>query len=355
MSYLPLLHDILNSTNPFNWRLRQSLALQLSDLVMLPPPHLLFNTLFILVMTLLQDPVASVRVDTFAGVAKLICVLNSLPDTPTNESESTQSSPTADKFVKAVADAINELVRGDTYQQRQLWLELTRQLLCDLPRDIFETYFIEGILVLTTDSVSNVRVNVADLLAGWAPEYVNPWEEREENKPNHPWVWLLNRDDIQECVRRLSKDDNDVYLKIKLLSPMFPSITFSSMSCRGMKEAPGGTKMILMNDRDNQDTEHKTDEAVDDAEIVEEVDIEVKAASLVITDDLEERGEEVKVDEIDVNSQGNLDVQRLEIATAGLSIDPSEEEDTHTENNDCPTGASMDEYGKDSPEDTENQ
>ena len=30
LSYLPLLHDILHSTNPFNWRLRQSLALQVS-------------------------------------------------------------------------------------------------------------------------------------------------------------------------------------------------------------------------------------------------------------------------------------------------------------------------------------
>jgi hypothetical protein len=30
LSYLPLLHDILHSTNPFNWRLRQSLAVQVS-------------------------------------------------------------------------------------------------------------------------------------------------------------------------------------------------------------------------------------------------------------------------------------------------------------------------------------
>eukprot|EP01034_Spumella_vulgaris_P026022 gene26022-32548_t len=33
VSYLPLLHDILHSTNPFNWRLRQFLALQLPELI----------------------------------------------------------------------------------------------------------------------------------------------------------------------------------------------------------------------------------------------------------------------------------------------------------------------------------
>lgn len=123
VSYLPLLHDILNSTNPFNWRLRQSLALQLSDLVMLPPPHLLYNTLFILVMTLLQDPVARVRVDTFKGVAKLITVLDSLPSTV--DLAANPGARTSGEFVDAVASAINELVCGDTYQQRQLWYEQT--------------------------------------------------------------------------------------------------------------------------------------------------------------------------------------------------------------------------------------
>jgi serine/threonine-protein phosphatase 4 regulatory subunit 1 len=32
LSFLPMLQDILNTTNPFNWRLRQSLALQLPEL-----------------------------------------------------------------------------------------------------------------------------------------------------------------------------------------------------------------------------------------------------------------------------------------------------------------------------------
>ena len=75
VSYLPLLHDLLHSTNPFNWRLRQCLAVQLPDLLKLPPPDLVFNTLFPLVMTLLQDPVASVRKDSFRGVARMLLIL----------------------------------------------------------------------------------------------------------------------------------------------------------------------------------------------------------------------------------------------------------------------------------------
>lgn len=76
VSYLPLLHDILHSTNPFNWRLRQCLAVQLPALLLLPPPELVFSTLFPLVMTLLQDPVATVRRDSFKGVAKMVMILS---------------------------------------------------------------------------------------------------------------------------------------------------------------------------------------------------------------------------------------------------------------------------------------
>lgn len=104
-----------------------------------------------------------------------------------------------------------------------------------------------GILVLTTDPVSNVRVNVADLLAGWAPHFGCPWEQIcDETGRENPWIWLLDRADIKECVKRLSRDDNDVYLRMRTLSPLFPHLEFSSMSCRGLKEPPGGTQVVQM-------------------------------------------------------------------------------------------------------------
>ena len=85
VSYLPLLHDILHSTNLFNWRLRQCLAVQLPSLLLLPPRDLVFNTLFTLVMTLLQDPVASVRCDSFLGVARMVMILSLEADSSSAE------------------------------------------------------------------------------------------------------------------------------------------------------------------------------------------------------------------------------------------------------------------------------
>jgi len=239
ISYLPLLHEILNATNPFNWRLRQSLAVQLPDLVLLPPAHLLYNTLFPLIMTLLQDPVASVRNDSFKGVSKLINVLNS-------SNISVDENANSIDYVETVANSINELILGETYQLRQLWLELSRQLLSDLPIDLFERLFLPGILQLTLDNVCNVRLSVAFLLTGWAPDYVAPWGVSSAETTHHPWVWLLNRPDIKECVYRLSSEDNDIYLVMIKLAPFFPSIEFRSVSCRGLKRPPGGTGPIKL-------------------------------------------------------------------------------------------------------------
>lgn len=122
-----------------------------------------------------------------------------------------------------------------------------KQFLCDLPRDLFESYFVNGILTLTSDSVSNVRVSVSVLLSSWAPDFPPPWQPAKIANEGNPWAWLLARPDIQECVARLSKDDNDVYLNIKKLEPLFPHVEFSSMSCRGRKEAPGGSTPISKN------------------------------------------------------------------------------------------------------------
>jgi len=241
VSYLPLLQDILNSTNAFNWRLRQSLAQQLPDLVMLPPPHLLYSTLFPLIMILLQDPVASVRNETFKGTSKLLCVLHSMPDEAVANGVPTQTSL---KFIETVANTINELLSSSNYQNRLIWLDLSRQLLIDLPKDLFEKYFLQGVLHLTIDRISNVRVAVGDLISGWAPDFPEPWTEGDDLGRVHPWKWFLARSDIQECVKRLCVDDTDVFIRVKKVAPMFPGLEFKSISCRGLKQPPGGVDPI---------------------------------------------------------------------------------------------------------------
>lgn len=255
VSYLPLLHEILHTTNPFNWRLRQYMAMQLSQLVALPRKPEVYKTLFPTVMTLLQDPVASVRREIFQGVSAFIMAIYHVAnnaDAGYTEAE----IATGKKNLSEITRAINQFISSPKCYIRQLWMELARQLLKDLPISYFETEFLPGVLKLTLDRVQNVRLAVGMFFAGWGPEYPAPWEETsapaaEETavKPN-PWAWLLKRVDMKECVRRLSKDDRDVFLHVSQLRVLYPEIEFKQMSCRGRKIPPGGADPIALDASD---------------------------------------------------------------------------------------------------------
>lgn len=228
VSYLPLLHDILHSTNPFNWRLRQSLSVQLPALLSLPPPQSVYVTLFPLVMTLLQDPVACVRKDCFKGVAKMVTLLF----------EQSKEGGVSVAHFDAVVRSVNSLARGEAYHSRQLWAELCYRLLRDLSRELFEQHFIDGLLALSMDPVSNVRVAVAVVLGGWDAD-------RPPENPDSPWHWLSARPDIKECVSRLKSDDLDVFVHVVKLQHVYPDIAFSKISVKGRKDAPGGNGVII--------------------------------------------------------------------------------------------------------------
>lgn len=261
ISYLPLLDEILKTSSPYNWRLRKSLASQLSSLVILPPASNVYSTLFPLAMTLLQDPVAEVRLESFPGVAQLFLVLRpgyipkySLGDNSSETKESSNpciSEADGTMYLTGIAKAINSLTFSDTYLHRQLWAELSLILLRDLPKDLFETYFLSNIFRLTSDPVLNVRINIAEMLSGWSKtlhpngsSYQAPWEYSDDQIEECPWKWLLARSDIQECIKRLSQDDRDIYLAMEKMQPLFPDIAFHPISCRGMKQAPGGVMPV---------------------------------------------------------------------------------------------------------------
>lgn len=243
VSYLPILHEILHSTNPFNWRLRQSLAIQLPELVALPPKPDVYRTLFPTIMTLLQDPVVSVRTVTFKGVSSM---LSCIYEVSQNEANLYKPEEVAEhkQNLEEVITAINNLITSDKCQMRQLWVELCIQFVKDVPKELFEQHFLPGILQLTSDTVLNVRLAVAMFLAGWDPEYPAPWEEDPAN--TNPWKWLLARTDIRMCVERLSNDDRDVFLNVSKLQTIYPDIKFRSMSCRGKKIPPGGNAPITV-------------------------------------------------------------------------------------------------------------
>jgi hypothetical protein len=270
VSYLPILHEILHTVSPFNWRLRQHLAVQLPELVALPPKVDVFRTLYPTIMTLLQDPVASVRCDTFQGVTSLLTALLEVVDDAQGIYASEQRGASSDNLCVAI-EAINAFITAEKFQMRQLWMELCPQLLRDLPRALFERHFLPGVLVLTLDTVFNVRLAVSNFLVGWYPDNVAPWEHHYQHDHAHdsspavssssrrgsldassataeasPWKWLLCRADIKQCVARLASDDPDICRNVSMLKGLYPDLVFTSLSCRGRKMPPGGNVPIMV-------------------------------------------------------------------------------------------------------------
>lgn len=265
ISYIPQMHTILHQVNPFNWRFRECLAVQLPVLIDMPGAGNVYVALFPLVMTLLQDPVASVRKAAFAGVAKMIVVLAKLTgdlalepaDAKDDYNVSQGEAEVHQDHLDSVIRAINSLAVGETFQLRQLWAELALALLKKVPRVLFEKHFIDGVLLLTPDPISNVRLAIAELLTSWDPEFdappvegegggggENDAEMEEDGDMIPPWEWLLARDDIRECVGRFAEDEQDVYLRVSRLQPYYPDINFSVVSVKGVNRAPGGDAVI---------------------------------------------------------------------------------------------------------------
>lgn len=254
VSYVPVLRDILLAASPFNWRLRQMIASQFKDLVTMLPIQNLYATLFPLAITLIQDRIAEVRYSILPGITKMMLVV--LPGyQPSYLLEEFASDGTVVRvqpppisedditFLEAIVLAINALIVSDAYIYRQIWCELAVELLIELPSPIFEKYFMDGILQLTGDPITNVRVKVAELLTKWEKYgYPKPWEDREETRLN-PWKWLLAQEQVHRCVERLSQDDRDVYLCLQKIQPLFPSLELVEISCRGLKTAPSGISL----------------------------------------------------------------------------------------------------------------
>lgn len=246
LNYLPVLQELVHSTNPFNWRLRELLAIQLSALIRLPPRSEIYNTLFSLAMSLLQDPVAAVRQHSLRGMVTIVQLLSDLEqDDPAAmcpmpiDDEQVHMIPVSD-CLETVALAINSLAVFETCYHRMLWIQLCHELLANIPKDIFEKYFIEGIMRLTTDSVANVRIALSKVLSGWDPRRP-PWTHTDS-----PWTWLLKRKDIKQCIIRLSMDVKDVYDNIAKLQPVFPDISFTTVSCQGTRTPPGGIEPVCI-------------------------------------------------------------------------------------------------------------
>ena len=163
----------------------------------------------------------------------------------------------------SVLKAVNGLALGDKYQSRQLWADLCLVLLKNLPREMFEKYFIDGYLLSVMDNVSNVRIAAANVLCSWGPEYKAPWDDHDDDEHTTdglsvddkngdiyrheqcPWIWFLQRDDIKECIQRLRRDHHDIIICLGRILPLYPDLQLEALSCRGLQDPPGGTEPIM--------------------------------------------------------------------------------------------------------------
>lgn len=221
VSYLPLLHDILHKhPNPFAWRLRQCLAIQLPDLTLLTPLDSLYDTLFPLAMTLLQDPVASVRKESYRGVSEMIKILCSGSSDIGDNSLASPSMSTTDcqLHLKTVISFINALVKNDSYQYRQLWVELCSVFLSELPKELVEKHFLNGLLLLSKDPVTNVRISISKLLS----HHHSLCQQQFSS-------WLFKSPTIYQCVNNLSQDCMDVYIFLIDLKDKYPDVNFTAV------------------------------------------------------------------------------------------------------------------------------
>lgn len=229
-SYLPILKDILQSSNPFNWRLRQQLARQLPALCKLFSPANVQSSLSSFALLLLNDSVMAVRHEAFEGVAVLMCRLAGVPDpsASTEETAAAASTPTttAESDFDGEQDSSEEPLNGkkrdlldlvmpqfqafstsENYLQRQLWVELCIALSNSVPGEVFDRVCLPSIVKLANDSVSNVRISLAQLIAGASDA-------------------LLQKPEIASVVRRLADDDVDVVHVLRPLQSKFPDVQF---------------------------------------------------------------------------------------------------------------------------------
>jgi serine/threonine-protein phosphatase 4 regulatory subunit 1 len=261
-SYLPLLYDIVHNTNPFKWRIRKYIALQLTDLVVLPEPCVLVNTLFPLTMTLMQDPIASVRKSAMDGAAKMLSILYDL-DSKTGQEESGSNSPAVVsggdgaqaqaqtqaqaqaqtqaqaqalrqgqgqgpegdggsgsqiegktgsimRYFQLIFNILEKLFEHESSHERCIWAEFVSAIPPSENRSMCESYFASRILKLSIDPVIDVRITIAELLFKWIQPACKDSGNSNSDSSCSPIAWVRKNSDLKASVMNIvnRKDKN---------------------------------------------------------------------------------------------------------------------------------------------------
>ncbi|CAM9737733.1 unnamed protein product, partial [Pylaiella littoralis] len=211
--HLNVLVEILQTTSPFNWRLREVLAQQLPRLAPLLTPDSVFFAVVPVAFGLLNDPVAVVREKTFEVVAPLLQLAGA-------HSGARQAS---------MVSRVRELAHAHTYQARQMYVYICHSMACSAnmthERPLFVQEFVPSLSELATDSVVNVRIAMSRALSK-CPD------------------WVMELPDIRRAIHHLVKDSNpDVRHFVSFLPPILRNDL-----CQEEKQQPGQETSSVLSD-----------------------------------------------------------------------------------------------------------
>jgi serine/threonine-protein phosphatase 4 regulatory subunit 1 len=126
---LELLNDMLSTSSPMNWRMRNSVARQLNQIICYFKAHSIRNKIAPLVFKLLDDPVAEVREKTYSSVPTLLkhmfwvnIVKNEVPDIFADEMDAEEWST---KAIKEVLRVLQSLPTMEDFSHRQSFCQIT--------------------------------------------------------------------------------------------------------------------------------------------------------------------------------------------------------------------------------------
>ncbi|CCW61244.1 unnamed protein product [Phytomonas sp. EM1] len=135
-----------------NWRLRNEVAKRIGDVgVLLEPSNPTLNVVTALVLRLLDDSVMEVRASTYRPAAVLLKHLAS-------GQQLKDFSQCNNSTFMSYLNMIVRLADRMSFQGRQMFVYVTQQAAEVGANDVIEQFLLDGLLRLTSDSVSNVRL-----------------------------------------------------------------------------------------------------------------------------------------------------------------------------------------------------
>ncbi|RHZ46846.1 hypothetical protein Glove_606g137 [Diversispora epigaea] len=233
--YLPTLNDVWEGVSS-QWRLRNEIAKQISELCRLFDEQNVINHILPLTIKAIKDSVATVRETAVASFPALFEVLRG------NES-----------CLQKLINRMNEFASDPGFRGRVVYIQICSAFVAsDFPKDEFSKYFLPSLAALSRDEVVNVKIALGRLageLCRTEQYYQDP-----ENRPSS----IVN---MIYCLA----DDKDVDVRgfvFSILSPEERS-KFLSSTIQAMAESVENNIDPITNDLDHAEVRKNIQESIE--------------------------------------------------------------------------------------------